>query len=398
MSGSGRAGAGHIDDSNIDVDGAIKVCKVREDGALALRLQEQEDNLHYERNIQERQIAADDYKTAKELQEKEDRRHREQKLRREEDDRRRAAYIQQKINRKELEQLHKIEKITSSDEKEARDLAAAEEKRIRLEKLQVLNDRKAAQQLVSRMDHINAKPRTSNDEMYAKQLQEEERLEHLRVEQEAENYRRASLMQDEEFARHIHEEEMMSGMPLPLPPKSKSGKPIKKSPVPKKLAKAATPRAVEPLKKSVNDKKLLKTQQPSNKPSTKSEPLRSRHVAGNSSDQRHHVNGSKSSSHQPPKKSHSSGALLARPSQPSSNKNRPDERPARPPQPSSNKNRPDERPARPSRPSSNKNRPDERPTRSSQLVAKGLFGDRLNDNGIYNIFRLKSSLSLKHLK
>merc|ERR1712096_58729 len=206
-----------IDESSLDVDQAITVCKVREDGELALRLQKEEEERHYARNIEIRQLAIHDLKKAKELQEAEDRKHQEWTRKREEENLRKAAYIQQKYYRRDLEEKERKERIERMSQRKAVELAEKDEKkRKQLEKLQVINDQKMAEQMLANMrmdgkrenNRSHRKTSYTTDEEIARRmyLRDKQELERRKVEKLDKN--KALLLQDEELARHIHEREL----------------------------------------------------------------------------------------------------------------------------------------------------------------------------------------------
>jgi len=153
-----------IDESSLDVDGAIKVCKIREDGALAQRLQTEEELYHYSRNVEERKLAAYDLKKAKELQAAEDKLFRERQRKKEIEDQKRAKYLQEKLDKEEKEKLRLLKETARRDEKEAQILAALEKQQKQFDQMQMMKDQKLAEQLAAK---LNTKPSNieSSDEV-----------------------------------------------------------------------------------------------------------------------------------------------------------------------------------------------------------------------------------------
>jgi len=181
---------------------AIKVCKIREDGALAQRLQTEEELYHYSRNVEERKLAAYDLKKAKELQAAEDKLFRERQRKKEIEDQKRAKYLQEKLDKEEKEKLRLLKETARRDEKEAQILAALEKQQKQFDQMQMMKDQKLAEQLAAK---LNTKPSNieSSDERLARVLQEDERRMMLEEEREREKLRKTALLKDEELARYV---------------------------------------------------------------------------------------------------------------------------------------------------------------------------------------------------
>jgi len=216
-----------IDESSLDVDGAIKVCKIREDGALAQRLQTEEELYHYSRNVEERKLAAYDLKKAKELQAAEDKLFRERQRKKEIEDQRRAKYLQEKLDKEEKEKLRLLRETARRDEKEAQILAALEKQQKQFDQMQMMKDQKLAEQLAAK---LNTKPSNieSSDERLARVLQEDERRMMLEEEREREKLRKTALLKDEELARHYQNDERRRSHQLEGHMKNESKKKISK--------------------------------------------------------------------------------------------------------------------------------------------------------------------------
>lgn len=120
------------------VEDVVKGYRVKEDGVLAYYLQEREIEHHYARNVEERRLMIDDLKTAKELQDAEDRLAEEQRIR----DAELAKAVQQKLLQEEELKRRKAE------ERDRMMAAHVLDSDLRREKSQLEHDRRMSEKLV----------------------------------------------------------------------------------------------------------------------------------------------------------------------------------------------------------------------------------------------------------
>nr|CAB3228593.1 coiled-coil domain-containing protein 50 [Phallusia mammillata] len=203
------------------VNEAVVEYRVIEDGALAHYLQEREIEHHFENNVSERRRVMGDIKTAKELQDEEDRKARiltlDEQEQLKEMDEQLAEDVQKKLILEERERK----------EREAKDNEIAmmiRERDRRRELRQKRSDHELAQKLseldMSPSDH--SRMREMSDEELAKRLQEEEKLRLRRTEARHKNIKTVVEMQDEELARYIHERDMYEAEMMHRQQRSKS--------------------------------------------------------------------------------------------------------------------------------------------------------------------------------
>ncbi|KAE8593173.1 hypothetical protein XENTR_v10019014 [Xenopus tropicalis] len=206
-----------IDKSNLPrVNDVCRDFAVLEDGALAHCLQEQEIEQHYASNIRKNKLVQKDIRIAKKLQDEEDLQCKvfsiEKQKEIEELDSEYARVIQEELQRKAQECLQREEE----DKEIAKRLQQLEEEELH-RKSRSMGGEEArpdfdTEPLEWQMGelHIQNSDQLLQDEELARRLQEEEEkdIAKMKLKEQHEDFRAAQVAQDEEIAKYIQRQEL----------------------------------------------------------------------------------------------------------------------------------------------------------------------------------------------
>lgn len=212
-----------IDQSNLPhVDEVRRDFSVREDGALAHCLQEQEIEQHYASNIQKNKLVQKDIRIAKKLQDEEDERNKIRSLEKqrqiEERDSEYARAIQEELRRKaeecqrrEEEDKEIAKKLQELEQKEVERWSLDSPTRIQGDTSLEPNPADLLEWQIAELQ-LQSSDQLLQDEELARRLQEEEekQLTTSRHQIQNEDFRAAQVAQDEEIAKYIQRQELES--------------------------------------------------------------------------------------------------------------------------------------------------------------------------------------------
>ncbi|XP_072281655.1 uncharacterized protein [Pyxicephalus adspersus] len=207
-----------IDQSNLPrVNEVCRDFAVLEDGALAHCLQEQEIEQHYASNVRKNKLVQKDIRIAKKLQDEEDQQSKvfslEQQKQIEELDSEYARAVQEELQRKAQECLQREEE----DKEIAKRLQQLEEEELQRKAQEGLPGEETGPSfdidpLHWKMAelHVRSSDQLLQDEELARRLQEEEekRVAKLKGHDQHEDFRAAQVAQDEEIAKYIQRQEL----------------------------------------------------------------------------------------------------------------------------------------------------------------------------------------------